>query len=97
MKVIAFKGCVSILLRPRLPAGALAGDVFKTDAIDRAHRHTQLAACAVGLNDGVHHLVAAKNGVCRAGFDAQCAAYAPNLVNDGDCAWALKTVGGIQG
>lgn len=97
MKLIASKCRVGILLRPRLPAGTLAGDILKADAIDRAHRHAQLAARAIGLNDGVHHLVAAQNGVGRAGLDAQRAAYAPGFVNDGNGAWALKAIGRVQG
>ena len=45
----------------------------------------------------MHHLVAAQNGVSRAGLDAQGAAYAPGLVNDGDVARAFQAISGVQG
>ena len=45
----------------------------------------------------MHHLVAAQNGIGRTGLDAQGAAYAPSLVNDGNVAWAFQAIGGVQG
>ncbi len=44
----------------------------------------------------MHQLVAAEDGVGRAGLDAQGAAYAPGFVDDGHCARAFETIEGIE-
>ena len=95
MKVVAFPGRVGLRLRPRAPTGCVARDVFHGDAIDRADRQTQLAAGAIGLDYSVPHLVAAQDGVGRAGGQAQGAANAPVLVNNGDASGPLQTVVGV--
>ena len=96
MKFIAVQRRVSIAFRPRCPAGALAGDIFEADAIDRTHRHTQLAAGAVWLDDGMHHFAATNDCVCRANRQAQGAANAPRLVNHGHTARCFDTVRRVQ-
>jgi hypothetical protein len=48
------------------------------------------------LDHGMHQLVAAKNGVCRTGVEAQGAAYAPGFVNDSDCARAFSAMERIE-
>ncbi len=97
MEFVALQSGVCIALRPSRPAGALAGHVFKTDAIDRAHCNAQLAPGAVRLNDCVHHLVAAKNGIGRASGQTQRAANAPGLVNHGNAARRFHAVVRVQG
>ena len=96
MKSIASQRIISQFLRPRRPAGLLACHIFQTDAIDRTHRYAQLAAGAVRIDHGVHHLVAAQYGVGRANWQAQRAANAPVLVNHSDAARRFQTIGGIQ-
>ena len=97
MKYVAFKRLIGLRLRPCLPTSSFARHVFQADAIDRTHRNAQLAAGAVGLDDGVHHLVAAQYCVGGANRQAQCAAYAPGFVNNGHAARRFKTVGRVQG
>ena len=97
MRFIAVSCHIGIRLRPRLPAGTLARDVFKTDAVNRANRNAQLAAGAVFLDHRVHHFVAAKDGIGRTNRKAQRAAYAPFLSNDGDRAWAFCAVHRVHG
>ena len=72
------------------------GDIFKTDAIDRANWNAQLAARAVRLYDRVHHLIAAEDGVGWASCDAQRTAYAPLFVNNGNRTRPLDAVDRIQ-
>ena len=53
------------------------------NAIDWANRQTQITTSACRFNDRVHDLVAAQDGIGRADLEAQRAANAPCLVNDG--------------
>ena len=79
------------------PTSALAGHVFKTDAVYRANRNAQLATGAIFLDDGVHHLVTTQDGIRRADREAQRAAYAPLFINNGDRAWAFCAIRWAQG
>ena len=97
MKFIALKCFFCIFLPPSIPARLFPGHVLQADAIHRADRNAQLAARAVLLDHGVHHLVAAQNRIGGADRQAQRAAYAPGLVNYSDAAWRFQAVGGIQG
>ena len=96
MKSIAFKRLVSLCLRPCSPAGLPARYVFQADAVYRAHCYTQLAASAVGLNDGVHHLAAAQYRVGGANRQAQRAPNAPGLVNHRNGSRRFQAICGIQ-
>lgn len=96
MKCIALKCLVGLHLRPSCPTCLLTRHVFQADAINRAHRDAQLAACAVRLNHGVHHLGAAKNSIGRAHRQAQRAANTPGFVNHRHAARAFPAVGGVQ-
>jgi hypothetical protein len=82
MEGVALAGRVGLLGAPGLPAGALAG-TGTSDAVDRADRHAQLAAGALVVDHRVHALGRADDAVDRAGLDAQRAADAPGLVDDG--------------
>ena len=55
---------------------------FEQDAIDRADRKAQLAASTKLFYHPVHAFVGAVDGIGRAGFYAQGAAYAPLLVDE---------------
>jgi hypothetical protein len=44
---------------------------------------TQIATRTSRFNDGMHHLVAAQDGIGGAGLDAQGAADTPSFVNHG--------------
>ena len=78
--------------RPCSPARQAACDVFKLNAINGADWNAQLTARAMWLDDGVHQLVAADDGVCGAGFYAQRAANAPVFINKSDAARAFDAV-----
>ena len=67
-------------------------DLHHRDAVDRAHRHAQLAAGAQRVDHGVHALGRADDAVDRAGLDAQRAADAPGLVDHRQPARALDAV-----
>ena len=81
---------------PCRPAGARARDIFQADAVDRANRHAQLAARAVRLDDAVHQLVAAHDGVDRTRLDAKCATDAPGFVDDGHRTRGFDAMSRIQ-
>ena len=95
MKYVAFKRLISLRLRPRLPTGQFTRHVFQADAIDRAHRNAELAAGAVGLDDSVHHLVAAQYCIGGANRQEKCAAYAPGFINYGYAARGFQAVSRI--
>ena len=71
-------------------------DRLQRDAINWADGHAQLATGAIRLDDGVHAFVGADDGIGRAGLDAQGAANAPLLVDDGHGARPFLTVRGTQ-
>ena len=83
MYLIAIACLRGLGVAPCGPAGGVATGVVEFNAVYRAYGQAQLAAGAGVRNDGVHALVGAQDGVCRAGFDAQRAAYAPVFINTG--------------
>ena len=87
---------VSLLRAPGIPACGSAAIVHQLYAVHRTDWNTQLTARAMLGHHGMHVLVGAQNGVGRAGFDAQRAAYAPGLINDGQLAWCFLTILGAQ-
>ncbi len=88
---------IGLLRAPGGPAGAFAADGLHVDAVHRAGGHAQLAARALGLDHGVHALVAADDAVDGAGLDAQGAADAPVLVDPGHAARPFEAMVWIQG
>src|SRR5690606_30578685 len=67
-----------------LPGRDVLPDGHHADAVHRAGGYAQLAAGAFGGNDGVHLLRRAGDGVHGAGLEAQRAADAEVLVDEGD-------------
>ena len=78
--------------RPCGPAGGIPAGVFELDAIHRAHRNAQLAPGAIGLDNGVHFLMGAHDGIGGAGLDAQRAADTPGFVDVRHGAWGFHTM-----
>lgn len=95
-RCIARAGQIGLRRRPGGPSGGRAAGIFQMDAVHRADRYTELAAGAIGLDDGVHLFVRAEDGVGRAGINAQGAADAPCLVHKGHAARALDAVLGVE-
>ena len=84
------------LRRPSVPSRAIARNGQHFNAIDGAHGQAQIAASASRFNHGVHHFVAAQNGVCGANFEAQRTTNAPSFINHGQRHWRLGAVFRVQ-
>ena len=97
MRFIALACVLRLCIAPGIPAGGFTADIDEFNAIDRADRNAQLTTCSMRCNDGVHALVGAQNGVSRAGFDAEGAAYAPGFVHHSDGQWGFNAMLGAQG
>ena len=97
MRFIALACVLRLCIAPGIPARGFTADIDEFNAIDRADRNAQLTTCAMRGNDGVHALVGAQNGVSRAGFDTEGAAYAPVFVHNGNGQWRFNAVLGAQG
>ena len=63
VQIVSGQGVPSLFSAPGMPAGSVAGDIQKRNAIDRANRDAKLATRAFGFDDRVHGLVAAHNGI----------------------------------
>lgn len=87
---------IRLVFAPCLPTGGTASGVDERDAVDRAHRDAQLAARAHRIDDGVHVLCAAHDGVYRTGFEAQRAPDAPRLVDHREQSRAFLAAGGVK-
>ena len=96
MDFVAVARHLCLLIRPCGPAASVSGDIKQTDAIHRANRQTKRASRAVRLDDAVHGLVAAENGVSRTNRKAQGAADAPCFVDDSHRTGRFDTVLGIK-
>ena len=93
---VSIQGMVSFFLRPRCPPRSFASDIFKLNTVNWANGDTQLAAGAMRLDNGVHQLVAADDGVRGAHVDTQGAADAPVFIYPSDAARAFDAVVRIQ-
>jgi hypothetical protein len=71
--------------------------VLHHNAVNRAWRNTEFTAGAFVCDHGVHLFHRAKDGIDRAGLDAQSAAYARLLTNDCNCSRFFHSIFGVQG
>lgn len=91
-RVVADERVIGLLLRPCVPSCAFTRHAVEADAIDGAGGNAQLASGARGLNDGMHRLVRANDGIHGACLDAKRATNAPVLIDDGDGEGALVAI-----
>ena len=96
MDFVAVARRMCLLIRPCGPAASVSGDIEQTDAIHWANRQTKRATRAMRLDDAVHGLVAAENGVSGANRKAQGASDAPCFVDDSHRTARFDTVLGIK-
>jgi hypothetical protein len=71
--------------------------VLHHNAVNRAWRNTEFTAGAFVCDHGVHLFHRAKDGIDRAGLDAQGAAYACLLINDCNSSRFFYSIFGVQG
>src|SRR6056300_1692557 len=66
------------------PSLYVGGDFYHVDAVNRARFDTQIAACALLRDDGMHQLGCPQDGIDRTSLDTLGAANAFSLSNECD-------------
>ena len=95
-RFVAGARLLRLLGRPCRPTRSIFRNRPHFNAIDRAHGQAQIATCASRFNHGMHHFVAAQNGIGGANFEAQRATNAPRFIDHGHRHGHLDAVFRVQ-
>ena len=93
---VTLLGLTGQFMTPRGPAGGVAADGLKHDAIDRAHGQAQLATGTKRLDHSVHAFVGTHNRINWTNVNAARATDAPVLVHVGSLSGTLLAIFGIE-